>query len=150
MYLSDHVVNNTITFDNLTQRLAYLVDNEYYEADLLAKYTPEFLAEIHDYAASFNFEFESFLGAFKFYTSYALKTFDGKKYLENFEQRTVMVALLLAEANPARAKTLVAEIITGRFQPASYFALKIIWNQLLEPLTHPFSYQSVAAVLPFH
>jgi len=119
MYLSDHVVNNTITFDNLTQRLAYLVDNEYYEADLLAKYTPEFLAEIHDYAASFNFEFESFLGAFKFYTSYALKTFDGKKYLENFEQRTVMVALLLAEANEARAKTLVAEIITGRFQPAT-------------------------------
>ena len=119
MYLSDHVVNNTITFDNLTQRLAYLVDNEYYEADLLAKYTPEFLAEIHDYAASFSFEFESFLGAFKFYTSYALKTFDGKKYLENFEQRTVMVALLLAEANPARAKTLVAEIITGRFQPAT-------------------------------
>ena len=48
MYLSDHVVNNTITFDNLTQRLAYLVDNEYYEADLLAKYTTEFLAEIHD------------------------------------------------------------------------------------------------------
>jgi ribonucleoside-diphosphate reductase alpha chain len=119
MYLSDHVVNNTITFDNLTQRLAYLVDNEYYEADLLAKYRPEFLAEIHDYAASFNFEFESFLGAFKFYTSYALKTFDGKKYLENFEQRTVMVALLLAEANEARAKTLVAEIITGRFQPAT-------------------------------
>ena len=119
MYLSDHVVNNTITFDNLTQRLAYLVDNEYYEADLLAKYTPEFLAEIHDYATSFNFEFESFLGAFKFYTSYALKTFDGKKYLENFEQRTVMVALLLAEANEARAKTLVAEIITGRFQPAT-------------------------------
>jgi len=30
-----------------------------------------------------------------------------------------MVALLLAEANPARAKTLVAEIITGRFQPAT-------------------------------
>jgi ribonucleoside-diphosphate reductase alpha chain len=119
MYLSDHVVNNTITFDNLTQRLAYLVDNEYYEADLLAKYTPEFLAEIHDYAASLNFEFESFLGAFKFYTSYALKTFDGKKYLENFEQRTVMVALLLAEANEVRAKTLVAEIITGRFQPAT-------------------------------
>jgi len=119
MYLSDHVVNNTITFDNLTQRLAYLVDNEYYEADLLAKYTPEFLAEIHDYAASFKFEFESFLGAFKFYTSYALKTFDGKKYLENFEQRTVMVALLLAEANPERAKTLVSEIITGRFQPAT-------------------------------
>ena len=42
-----------------------------------------------------------------------------EKYLENFEQRTVMVALLLAEANEARAKTLVAEIITGRFQPAT-------------------------------
>jgi ribonucleoside-diphosphate reductase alpha chain len=30
-----------------------------------------------------------------------------------------MVALLLAEANEVRAKTLVAEIITGRFQPAT-------------------------------
>lgn len=94
LYIADHVLNNTITFDDLTQRLTYLVDNEYYEAGLLAQYSKDEIASLHDYAASFNFKFESFLGAFNFYTSYALKTFDGKKYLENFEQRTVMVALL--------------------------------------------------------
>lgn len=119
LYIADHVLNNTITFDDLTQRLTYLVDNEYYEAGLLAQYSKDEIASLHDYAASFNFKFESFLGAFKFYTSYALKTFDGKKYLENFEQRTVMVALLLAEGNFNRAKTLIAEIISGRFQPAT-------------------------------
>jgi ribonucleoside-diphosphate reductase alpha chain len=34
------------------------------------------------------FRFQTFLGAWKFYTSYTLKTFDGKRYLEHFADRT--------------------------------------------------------------
>lgn len=119
LYILEHVNKNTIEFGSLKERLEYLVSNDYYEPALLNQYSPAFLHEIHGYVYSFNFRFESFLGAFKFYTSYALKTFDGKFYLENFEDRLVMVALLLAQGDEKRAKTLVSEMITGRFQPAT-------------------------------
>jgi ribonucleoside-diphosphate reductase alpha chain len=118
-YFLEHVNKNTVFFHNLKERLDYLVEGEYYEKDLLEKYSFEFTTKIHDYAYSFKFRFESFLGAFKFYTSYALKTFDGNRYLERFEDRIVMTALLLAEGDEQRAMTLVAEIISGRFQPAT-------------------------------
>lgn len=118
-YMTEQVLPNTATFASLQERLDYLVENEYYEGALLAKYSTEFLQRIHDFADSFAFEFESFLGAFKFFTSYALKTFDGQKYLESFEQRSVMTALLLAEGKESMALDLLAEIITGRFQPAT-------------------------------
>jgi ribonucleoside-diphosphate reductase alpha chain len=59
------------------------------------------------------------MGAFKFYTGYALKTFDGARYLERFEDRVVMVALTLGEGDEDRAIHLVEEIISGRFQPAT-------------------------------
>lgn len=118
-YFLEHVNKNTVFFHNLKERLDYLVEGEYYEKELLDKYSFEFITKIHDYAYSFKFRFESFLGAFKFYTSYALKTFDGNRYLERFEDRIVMTALLLAEGDEQRAMTLVAEIISGRFQPAT-------------------------------
>ena len=118
-YFLEHVNKNTVFFHNLKERLDYLVEGEYYEKESLDKYSFEFITKIHDYAYSFKFRFESFLGAFKFYTSYALKTFDGNRYLERFEDRIVMTALLLAEGDEQRAMTLVAEIISGRFQPAT-------------------------------
>ena len=42
-----------------------------------------------DRAYAKKFRFPTFLGAFKYYTSYTLKTFDGKRYLERFEDRVV-------------------------------------------------------------
>lgn len=59
------------------------------------------------------------MGAFKYYTSYTLKTFDGKRYLERYEDRICLVALYLAQGNKALAEVFVDEIITGRFQPAT-------------------------------
>jgi ribonucleoside-diphosphate reductase alpha chain len=59
------------------------------------------------------------MGAYKFYTGYALKTFDGTRYLERFEDRVVMVALALAAGDENMAIHLVEEIISGRFQPAT-------------------------------
>ncbi|MEY2826342.1 MAG: hypothetical protein RLZZ122_706, partial [Actinomycetota bacterium] len=72
-----------------------------------------------DLAYSKKFRFAAFMGAYKFYTGYALKTFDGTRYLERFEDRVVMVALTLGEGNEDRAIHLVEEIISGRFQPAT-------------------------------
>ena len=59
------------------------------------------------------------MGAFKFYTSYALKTFDGERFLERYEDRVVMNALYLARGDQDMASRLVDEIILGRFQPAT-------------------------------
>ena len=57
------------------------------------------------------FRIPTFVGAFKYYTSYTLNTFDGKRYLEHFEDRVVMVALTLAADDTTLAEHLVDEII---------------------------------------
>ncbi len=118
-YFRQHVVPTTVTFDSVQERLRYLVDEGYYEKAVLDRYSPEFLDRIWEFADSLDFRFESFLGAFKYYTSYTLKTFDGTKYLERFEDRVVMVALALADGDEQFALNMVEEIITGRFQPAT-------------------------------
>ncbi|BBY41653.1 hypothetical protein MMAN_57870 [Mycobacterium mantenii] len=75
------------------------------------------------------------MGAFKYYTSYTLKTFDGKRYLERFEDRVVMVALTLAAGDTILAEKLVDEIIDGRFQPATPTFLNSGKKQRGEPVS---------------
>lgn len=118
-FFLQHVNQNTVFFHSLKERLDYLVEKEYYEGELLAKYSFEFIQKLTDLAYSKKFRFETFLGAFKYYTSYTLKTFDGKRYLERFEERVVMTALGLADGDEQVAIDLVEEIISGRFQPAT-------------------------------
>lgn len=118
-YFLQHVNQNTVFFHSLKERLDYLVEKEYYEPEVLAKYPFEFIQKINDHAYGKKFRFETFLGAFKYYTSYTLKTFDGKRYLERFEDRVVMTALGLADGNQTLALELVDEIVSGRFQPAT-------------------------------
>lgn len=118
-YFLQHVNPNTIEFDTLEDKLRYLVENEYYEGEVLAKYSPAFVKELFQLAYAHKFRFDTFLGAFKYYTSYTLKTFDGKKYLERFEDRVSMVALGLADGDEQLARDIVEEVVTGRFQPAT-------------------------------
>ncbi|WP_127818342.1 class 1b ribonucleoside-diphosphate reductase subunit alpha [Microbacterium sp. CPCC 204701] len=118
-YFLQHVNQNTVFFHSLKERLDYLVEKEYYEPEVLEKYSFEFIQQLNDFAYGKKFRFETFLGAFKYYTSYTLKTFDGKRYLERFEDRVVMTALALADGDEALATSLVDEIISGRFQPAT-------------------------------
>jgi len=118
-YFLQHVNQNTVFFHSLKERLDYLVEKEYYEPEVLSKYSFEFIQQLNDRAYSKKFRFETFLGAFKYYTSYTLKTFDGKRYLERFEDRVVMTALGLADGDEKLAVNLVDEIISGRFQPAT-------------------------------
>ena len=118
-YFLQHVNQNTVFFHSLKEKLDYLVDKEYYEGSVLEKYPFEFIQQLNDLAYARKFRFETFLGAFKYYTSYTLKTFDGKRYLERFEDRVVMTALGLADGDQKLATELVEEIIAGRFQPAT-------------------------------
>ncbi|PYY32971.1 class 1b ribonucleoside-diphosphate reductase subunit alpha [Curtobacterium sp. MCBD17_030] len=118
-FFLQHVNQNTVFFHNLKERLDYLVENEYYEQATIDLYSMDFIQRLNDLAYSKKFRFQTFLGAFKYYTSYTLKTFDGKRYLERFEDRVVMTALGLAQGNEQLAIDLVEEIIAGRFQPAT-------------------------------
>ncbi|MEJ2803961.1 class 1b ribonucleoside-diphosphate reductase subunit alpha [Comamonadaceae bacterium PP-2] len=118
-YFLQHVNQNTVFFHNLKEKLDYLVEKGYYENDVLAQYSPAFVQQLWDAAYAKKFRFQTFLGAFKYYTSYTLKTFDGKRYLERYEDRVCMVALALANGDEKLALGLVEEIISGRFQPAT-------------------------------
>lgn len=118
-YFLQHVNQNTVFFHSLKERLDYLVEKQYYEKEVLDLYPFEFIQQLNDLAYSKKFRFDTFLGAFKYYTSYTLKTFDGKRYLERFEDRVVMTALGLAQGDQQLAIDLVEEIIAGRFQPAT-------------------------------
>ncbi|MCC3282610.1 MULTISPECIES: class 1b ribonucleoside-diphosphate reductase subunit alpha [Arthrobacter] len=118
-YFLQHVNNNTVFFHDLEEKLDYLVKNDYYERETLDQYTMNFIRELYQRAYKKKFRFETFLGAFKFYTSYTLKTFDGKRYLERYEDRVCMVALHLARGDEKLAEQMVDEIIEGRFQPAT-------------------------------
>ncbi|WP_130831213.1 class 1b ribonucleoside-diphosphate reductase subunit alpha [[Erwinia] mediterraneensis] len=118
-FFLQHVQPNSVVFASTAERLRTLVADGYYEAQVLNQYPFPFLCALHDEAEAFGFRFQTFLGAWKFYTSYTLKTFDGKRYLESFEQRACMVALTLAQGDQALARALLQEILSGRFQPAT-------------------------------
>lgn len=118
-YFLQHVNQNTVFFHNLEEKLGHLVMNGYYESEVLEQYDFDFISGLYDYAYSKKFRFQTFLGAYKYYAAYTLKTFDGQRYLERYEDRAVMTGLTLARGNEAMAKQLVDEIIEGRFQPAT-------------------------------
>lgn len=118
-YFIDFVNKNTVFFYDLDEKLKYLVDEGYYEKEVLEQYSNDQLHSIWKKAIDFKFRFETFLGAYKFFSSYALKTRDGKRFLERFEDRVVMNALTLARGDFDYANDLLIEILSGRFQPAT-------------------------------
>jgi len=134
-YFLQHVNQNTVFFHNQDEKLDYLIKENYYEREVLDEYSRNFVKTLLDRAYAKKFRFPTFLGAFKYYTSYTLKTFDGKRYLERFEDRVVMVALTLAAGDTALAEKLVDEIIDGRFQPATPTFLNSGKKQRGEPVS---------------
>ncbi|CAM6959264.1 class 1b ribonucleoside-diphosphate reductase subunit alpha [Enterobacter hormaechei] len=118
-FFAAHVRPNGIVFGSQQERLDWLVKEGYYEERVLTRYDRAFVVALFERAHASGFRFQTFLGAWKYYTSYTLKTFDGKRYLESFEDRVVMVALTLAQGDEVLAESLTEEILSGRFQPAT-------------------------------
>lgn len=118
-FFNAHVRPNSMTFASPQARLDYLLREGYYDPRVLARYESSVVLALFAHAHASGFHFQTFLGAWKFYTSYTLKTFDGKRYLESFEDRVVMVALTLAQGDETLARQLTDEILSGRFQPAT-------------------------------
>jgi ribonucleoside-diphosphate reductase alpha chain len=118
-YFLDHVNQNTVFFHSLEEKLEYLVENQYYDKTILDQYSFEDIKDIFKHAYAYKFRFPTFVGAYKFYTQYALKNFAGDRYLERFEDRVVMNGLMLGRGNKQHAQDVIDEIITNRFQPAT-------------------------------
>lgn len=118
-YMEIHVKPKTRKFNNVHERMKYLVDNDYYEAEIVNQVTKEQLEELYKIIAEFDHHFPSFMGAVKFYNAYCLKSFDGKEYLEDYSERVLMNALFLGYGNFDDIKNILVEILSGRFQPAT-------------------------------
>lgn len=118
-FMAQHVAPNSVAFASPQARLDYLLAEGYYDKTVLQRYNPAFVDALFAHAHESGFQFQTFLGAWKFYTSYTLKTFDGKRYLEHFEDRACMVALTLGQGDETLASRLLQEMLSGRFQPAT-------------------------------
>ena len=118
-YFLEDINQNTVFFHSLREKIDYLLANDYIEEGFIAKYEWKFIKSMFKKAYAKKFRFDSFMGAHKFYNQYALKTDDGKRYLERYEDRVVFNALFLADGDTELAESLVEEIIERRFQPAT-------------------------------
>lgn len=134
-FFLQHVNQNTVFFHDLEEKFDYLIKNNYYNGDVVEKYEFSDIKDLFKQAYSYKFRFKTFLGAYKYYTSYTLRTFDGNRYLERYEDRVCMVALGLADGDISLARGLVDEIIQGRFQPATPTFLNIGKAQRGEPVS---------------
>lgn len=118
-FFLQHVNQNTVFFHDLEEKIDYLIKNKYYEPETFEKYEWEFVKSLYKRAYAYKYRFETFLGAFKYYSSYTLKTFDGERYLERFEDRVTVTALYLADGDPELATHILDEVMSGRLQPAT-------------------------------
>ena len=134
-YFLQHVNQNTVFFHDLEEKFDYLLENHYYDPAVVEQYDFAFIKELFKRAYAVKFRFPTFLGAYKYYTSYTLKTFDGRRYLERYEDRVCMVALTLAAGDEQMAEHLVDEIMSGRFQPATPTFLNCGKAQRGEPVS---------------
>lgn len=127
-------VNKKIQFFySLSEKLEFLFDNEYYEPEIWEQYglkrdsdskiihdeAFETIKDIYKSVYSVKHRFRTYMGALKFYSQYAMKSFDGSVWMERYEDRVVANALLLGRGDVKSALQIASEIVNGRFQPAT-------------------------------
>lgn len=117
-FLND-INKRMVFFHDLEEKMNYMIREGYYEEKTVRQYRWEFVKDLYKHIYGYKFRFNSYMGAVKFFNSYALKTYDGKHYLERFEDRVCMTALHLAEGDEIDAWSFAEEMITRRFQPAT-------------------------------
>lgn len=119
-YFLNEVNKKTQFFHSLKEQLDYLVENNYYESEFLEKYTFDQIQEVYDLAYAKKFRFPTYMGAFKFYNDYALKSNDERRvFLERYEDRLSVIALYHADGNFELAKQLIRSLINQDFTPAT-------------------------------
>jgi ribonucleoside-diphosphate reductase alpha chain len=124
-YFLEHINPNTVFFYTLEEKIDYLIENDYIEEDFIKLYKRSFVKKLFQKIYKKKFRFRSFMGAYKFYKQYALKTNDGKRYLERYEDRLAFNALALANGDEQLALDIADELINQRYQPATPTFLNI-------------------------
>lgn len=118
-FQKEEVEPKTITFKNYKEKIAYLVENNYIDATLLTLYPDNYLEELFDSLKKRTPPFKSFLGAYKFYSQYAMKSNDKQNWLEDFADRVFFNALYLGNGDQKLTTKIAEELITQRYQPAT-------------------------------
>lgn len=118
-YFIDYVNQNTVFFHNLEEKINYLIEHNYYEKETFDLYAFPDVKKLYDFVYGKKFRFPSFMSAFKFYNNYALKTDDGSKFLERYEDRIAVVSLFLAKGDMEKAMSYADVLITQEYQPAT-------------------------------
>lgn len=119
-YFLNYVNKHTQFFHSLKEKLDYMVENEYYEKEFLDKYSFEQIQAIYDIAYDAKFRFPTYMGAFKFYNDYAMKSNDERRvFLERYEDRLSVIALYHADGDFELAKRLIKSLIAQDFTPAT-------------------------------
>lgn len=118
-FFFENVKPNSMAFNSITEKINYLIENDYIESEFIGKYEPAFIEKLSAEIYSQNFRFQSFMSAYKFYQQYALKTNDGQAYLESIEDRVLFNALYFADGDELLASDLANEMIHQRYQPAT-------------------------------
>ena len=118
-FFKENVEPNTKKFSSITEKINYLIQENYLEKEFIQLYSSEYIEELAAFIHAQDFHFKSFMAAYKFYNQYALKTNDGEYYLESMEDRVLFNALYFANGNEAIAKDIANEIIHQRYQPAT-------------------------------
>lgn len=120
MYFKEYINKHYQHFGSLEEKIRYLVyDNDYWERELIEKYTIDEIKQVFKKAYSYDFKFQSFMSAFKFYNDYALRTNDKKTFLERYEDRLAINALYHADGNVKQALVLVDQLMKQNFTPAT-------------------------------
>ncbi|MXQ47955.1 class 1b ribonucleoside-diphosphate reductase subunit alpha [Streptococcus pneumoniae] len=118
-FFEENVNPNMMPFDSMTDKINYLIENDYIETGFINKYSQAFIESLAQDLKNENFQFKSFMAAYKFHQQYALKTNDGEAYLESMEDRVMFNALYFADGNEELARDLAKEMISQRYQPAT-------------------------------
>lgn len=118
-YFIEHVNQNTVFFHDIEEKMDYMFENDYYDRETFEKYKFRQIKELFKMVYDEKFRFKSFMSAFKFYNNYALKTNDGKRFLERYEDRLVVNSLFLADGDYELAKRIAKQLIKQNYQPAT-------------------------------
>lgn len=119
VYFQEDINKRTQFFHSQSEKLRYLIDNNYYESEFLEKYNQQDVLDLYQSLYDRKFRFQTYIAAQVFYSSYALKSFDGKYILERYEDRVGTVALYLADGDIELARKFANDMIRGIYQPAT-------------------------------
>ncbi|MCC0632377.1 class 1b ribonucleoside-diphosphate reductase subunit alpha [Clostridioides sp. ZZV15-6388] len=118
-YIEEFINPKLKKFNNLEERLKYLIEEGYYLEEVIHKYSMDFIKNIYKLIEEHKFKFQSYMSANKFYQNYALKSNDGKEILETYNEKVLIVALTLGNGDESLALNLADKIVKQEFQPAT-------------------------------